>query len=106
MTQPQKNDDAEGVSKILKELLEHTSIHFFDEEKMMKEALFPDFKTHKNEHDRHLKELQSVIRYFEENKETRAIYVYIEGTLAPWLIHHTQTMDTMMATFLNEGLSN
>jgi hemerythrin len=101
-----RNDDIEAVSEILKELVEHTSMHFFDEEDMMEEAVFPAYKMHKIEHDRHLHELNSVVKYFEENKDTRAIYTYIEGGLTPWLIHHIETMDTMTAMFLQQGLSS
>lgn len=94
------NNNIEEVPVILKELLEHTAMHFSGEEDMMEEALFPAFKMHKSEHDRHLHELKSVIKYFDEHKDTRAISAYIEGNLAPWLKHHIETMDTMTALFL------
>ena len=97
------NSETEAVSEILNELLEHTSIHFFDEEDMMEETLFPAFKMHKSEHDRHLHELRSIIKYFEEHKDTKAIHAYIEGNLIPWLINHIETMDTMTAMFLEQG---
>ena len=77
-------------------------MHFSDEEDMMEEAVFPAFKMHKSEHDRHLGELKSVIKYFEKHKDTRAISAYIEGNLTPWLNHHVETMDTMPALFLEE----
>lgn len=95
-----KNNNIESVPEILKELLEHTAMHFLNEEDMMEEALFPAFKMHKSEHDRHLHELKSVIKYFEKHKDTRAISAYIEGNLTPWLKHHIETMDTMTALFL------
>lgn len=95
-----RDSNTEAVSEILQELLEHTAMHFFDEEDMMEEALFPAYKMHKSEHDRHLHELRSVIKYFEEHKDTRAISAYIEGNLTPWLKHHIETMDTVTALFL------
>ncbi len=98
-------NDINAVSEILKELVEHTSIHFFDEEEMMEEALFPAFKMHKSEHDRHLHELQSVVKYFDEHKEPSAITAYIQGGLTPWLINHIETMDTMTAKFLEQGFA-
>lgn len=97
-----RDSDIEAVHEILKELLEHTEIHFSDEEDTMEEAVFPAFKMHKSEHDRHLHELKSVIKYFEEHKDTRAISAYIEGNLTPWLKHHIETMDTMTALFLQQ----
>jgi hemerythrin len=94
------DNDTEAVRETLKELLEHTTLHFNDEEKRMKKAFFPAYETHKSEHDRHLHELESVQKYFEKHKEPSAITAYIQGNLAPWLIHHIETMDTMTAQFL------
>jgi hemerythrin len=99
------NNDIEAVSVVLKELYEHTALHFYDEEEMMEEALFPAFKTHKAEHDRHLHELKSIINYFEQNKDIKAVSAYIEGGLTRWMIHHIETMDTVTAQYLQEGLS-
>jgi hemerythrin len=98
-----RNNEIEEVSKTLDTLLEHTSIHFHDEEELMQEGLFPAYSTHKGEHDRHLNELKSLVNYFEKNKDTKAIVAYIEGNLSLWLIHHIQTMDAMTAKFLQTG---
>ncbi len=98
-----RNDETGAVSDILNELFEHTFMHFSDEEDMMEETLFPAFQMHKSEHDRHLHELKSIIKYFEEKKDTKAICAYIEGNLKPWLINHIKTMDTVTAMFLQEG---
>ncbi len=98
-----RDNEIEAVREILNELLEHTAMHFFDEEDMMEETLFPAFKMHKSEHDRHLHELRSVIKYFEEHNDTKAIHAYIEGNLTPWLINHIETMDTVTAMFLKSG---
>lgn len=97
-----RESDMQGVHDILNELLDHTTIHFKNEEDMMVETLFPAYEMHKSEHDRHLHELKSVIKYFLENKEPNAISAYIEGNLTPWLKHHIETMDTMTAMFLQE----
>lgn len=98
-----RNNEVEEVSKIIKELIEHTSMHFFDEEDIMEEALYPALTAHKAEHDRHLRELNSLLKYFEENGDTRAIYTHIEGNLARWTLHHVETMDTVMALYLEQG---
>ncbi|MEN8302775.1 MAG: hemerythrin family protein [Campylobacterota bacterium] len=100
-----KESDVAAVTDILKELHEHTAIHFFEEEEMMEEALFPAFATHKAEHDRHLHELQSLRKYFDENQDPKAITAYIEGNLVNWLIHHINTMDSMTAQYLQQGLT-
>lgn len=101
-----RESDIQAVRETLNELLEHTVMHFEDEEDMMEEALFPAYEMHKSEHDRHIHELKSVIKYFEEHQEPNAISAYIAGNLTPWLIHHIETMDTMTAMFLQQGTVN
>jgi hemerythrin len=98
-----RENETETVGELLNALLEHTQMHFDDEEDRMEEALFPAFKMHKSEHDRHLHELRSIIKYFEKHQEPSAISAYIEGNLTPWLIHHIETMDTVTAMFLQQG---
>ena len=97
-----KKYDTKLVSEILKELLEHTEQHFCDEENLMQEAVFPSYLGHKAEHDRHLQELQALMEYFDKNKDTKAIFIYIEGSLTPWMINHVKTMDTETALFLKQ----
>lgn len=93
------DSDVETIAKTLDELLEHTIIHFMNEEKIMEESLYPKYPAHKSEHDRHVQELKSLVKYFEKNKEPKAIYAYSKGNLTPWRIHHIETMDTAMAIY-------
>lgn len=97
------NNDIDDVYLILRELLEHTGLHYVDEEELMKETLFPEYKTHKREHDRHLGELRSVIEYFDKHKDPRAVSAYIEGSLSAWTLHHAETMDRELALFVKES---
>lgn len=93
------NNDVKTIATLIDELLKHTTIHFMNEDNMMKEAQYPDYGAHKSEHDRHLQELGSLVKYFEKNKDSKAIYAYSKGNLTPWRIHHIETMDTMMAQY-------
>jgi len=101
-----KEGREEDVLKTLKELLEHTIIHFSKEEEMMEKTSFPAYPVHKSEHDRHINELHSIINYFEKNQDTQAILAYLEGNLKGWLLEHIKTMDTMTALYLQDALSN
>lgn len=91
------------VTSILQELLEHTTEHFHGEEKMMQESAFPAFTMHKTEHDRHLHELNALIKYFDKNKDTKAITAYVDGNLVRWLLHHIETMDTVTALHIQKS---
>jgi hemerythrin len=99
-----RSRDIDGVADALDELLEHTLVHFSNEDKMMEEAKFPAYATHKAEHDRHLHELKSLVKYFAKNREPNAVIAYIDGNLVRWMIHHIETMDTVTANFLKEQL--
>lgn len=82
------------------ELIEHTIVHFSDEEEMMQEKKFPPYATHKVEHDRALKELRSVSQRFREGDgDFELVTAYIDGALAPWMIQHVLTLDKETATF-------
>lgn len=83
--------------EMLKELLEHTTTHFAQEESIMQESGFFEYNSHKAEHDRHLNELKSIIKYFDERRDPNAIMAYIKGNLKAWMIDHVKTMDTVMA---------
>lgn len=95
-----KASDLKAIETLLNELISHTEEHLAHEEEMMKEKGFPVYEGHKTEHDRHRHELDSVLSYFKEHQDPRAVSAYIEGTLSPWLLHHTKTMDTLTAQFL------
>lgn len=95
-----RSRDIEGVAKSLKELYEHTKVHFEAEERLMSESKYKDFPAHKAEHDRHLHELNSLINYFQKHQEPNAVIAYIDGNLARWALHHAQTMDAEMADAL------
>lgn len=96
------NNDLEAITNGLMELLAHTQAHFEGEEELMKAHHFPAYEMHKEEHDRHLHELFSVINYFNQHQQCSAVTAYINGTLSPWLIHHIETMDTVTAQYLKD----
>ena len=96
-------NDIKSIRECLIELIEHTNVHFLNEENLMKEAGFSDYQTHKIEHDRHLNELNSLVKYFDKHQDPKAVSAYIEGSLTPWMIYHVNTMDSAMAQFVKEA---
>jgi len=95
-----RENDINETAKVLKEYLEHSIKHFHEEEELMQASGFSEYLSHKAEHDRHIKELHALIKYFDKNQDPRAIYTHIEGGLSPWILHHIQTMDTQASEFL------
>lgn len=101
LTDAATNKELDLVASSLRELLAHTEIHFANEEKMMEESEYSDLKIHKTEHDRHLKELAHLIKYFDANREPNAILAYIHGNLVAWSLHHIETMDDGAAKYIS-----
>jgi len=97
--------DSEEVAKIFAELVEHTIAHFSGEEEMMREKMFPPYPVHKGEHDRALHELKSVANHFDESKDLDFAKQYVDEKLIPWLMQHIETLDTVTAVFLTQGVS-
>ncbi|MBN2816468.1 MAG: hemerythrin family protein [Campylobacterales bacterium] len=101
-----RSGDIQSVEKILQEFHEHSIEHFTSEETLMKESGFPAFHVHKAEHDRHLHELEALRKYFDTNRDTKAIVAYLDGNLVKWIIHHIQTMDTVSAMHIQTHLNS
>lgn len=99
LTDAATNKELDLVAQTLRELLAHTHIHFANEEEIMTMSEFPDMPKHKVEHDRHLKELAHLIKYFDANREPNAILAYIHGNLVAWSLHHIETMDAAAAEY-------
>ena len=97
--------NSDEVNKILQELVTHTVTHFSGEEEMMREKMFPPYPVHKGEHDRALNELKQVAQQFNENRDLGFVKHYVESTLTPWLLNHIETLDTVTAMFLTQGIS-
>ncbi|MBT5933773.1 hemerythrin family protein [Sulfurimonas sp.] len=96
------NKELDLVAQMLRELLAHTQIHFDNEEEIMTKSEFPDMQKHKTEHDRHLKELAHLIKYFDGNREPNAILAYIHGNLVAWSLHHVETLDAEAAEYFSK----
>jgi len=94
------DDQVELVQKTLQELLKYMSLHFFDEEDLMEEALFPALHAHKSEHDKQLHLLQTIMKEFGKIKDVSLVISYVQDNLIPWIIRHIQTMDETMALYL------
>ena len=99
-----QNKDIVLTSTTLSEFIKHTIVHFSDEEKMMEEKGFSAYTEHKAQHDRILHELKSVAKRFNEENDFLLVSAYVDGSLAPWLIHHVQTLDTQMAIFIKDAI--
>ncbi|HID48931.1 MAG TPA: hypothetical protein EYP40_04825 [Chromatiales bacterium] len=84
----------------LRALLEHTRQHFAQEEALMRQANFPPYPVHKQEHDRILGELEALFDGWEASGDCRALERYLLTTLPDWMVRHVASMDRVTAHYL------
>ena len=93
---------ADVVDLGLDDLLEHTRLHFAEENRQMIEKHFPPYPAHKNEHDRALTDIAAHIADWKQNRDIEALQNWLKVALADWLIDHINSMDFVTAWFISE----
>lgn len=91
------------IGELLEELIVHTEEHFQDEETMMLEKRFPPYLAHKEEHDEAITQMRSEASRFRESEDKTLLREYLESSLAPWFLRHTETMDAVTSMFLENS---
>ncbi|HEY9129122.1 MAG TPA: hemerythrin family protein [Sulfurovum sp.] len=98
-------ESAAAIDKLYEEWIEHTVVHFENEEIKMREMRFPPYLAHKGEHDRALQEMRNLFAYWQQQRDIKALKIYFIETLPAWLHTHIATMDTVTARFFATGQS-
>jgi len=90
----------EQVSEVLDRLIEFTRMHFYSEEKLMKQYLFPSLEEHCAEHQRILAQiLQSSHRVQHgEQMQMRPLLCFLQDSFT----EHIESMDREYGPWLNE----
>ncbi len=92
------------INGVIHKLYEYAVLHFFTEEDLMKQLDYPNYESHKKEHEFFIKELEK----FEKEALEGNVYVNFEIMifLKKWLINHIQVTDKdLMPYFFNEDES-
>lgn len=92
-----KADSAE-VLEILRALIAATEDHFSHEERRMREAHYPSYAWHKQQHDTLRKRVSQFVPSIESGDREAAILLL--EFLSGWLKDHTSVTDRMMAAHL------
>lgn len=79
------------------ELLEHTKIHFSEEEKLMDRYNYPRTKEHKDEHNKVLSELKFFIDKSHSLFGMNILKSYFAEKLPYWFDYHLLSMDSDLA---------
>lgn len=88
----------EVLGKVFTELINYTKTHFADEETEFKKYAYPEFATHKNEHEKLTKE---VINYYNEFMAGKtSLSIDMLTFLRDWLQKHIMGTDKRYSSFL------
>ena len=83
----------------LQELLKYADFHFCSEEVIMLENNYPDYESHKNEHQELMLQLRSLLSSISfESKDFQALKTF----LIEWFQTHTVTVDKELALYIQE----
>lgn len=93
-----KNTTNVAVGKIIGELLDYTLIHFHTEEQLLKHHNYPDFESHKQEHENLATKAKS---YHEQYKSGDHNIAYdLMEFLSDWIINHILDTDKKYSSYL------
>lgn len=88
----------QDIVTLIDELIDYTSYHFAAEEQWMEESGFPDFKTHKKEHDRFSKQVLEI--YKESPKNEQDLLLETLSLVHGWLSLHIAQVDAEFGRFM------
>lgn len=92
--------DHTQVDAMLDNLLEHTRLHFAEEEKEMLAAHFTPYPVHKGEHDKVLADMTARIEAWKTARNVTALSDWLEHAVRDWFVNHVSSMDFVTAAFL------
>lgn len=90
---------SEVIGPVLKSLITYTQTHFSTEEQLMKLHGYPDYDTHKNEHNQLVAQVSEIKKGMDAGK--MPLTQNIMNFLRDWLIKHIQGDDKKYGPFLN-----
>jgi hemerythrin len=97
-----KGNDVMG--KVLTGLISYTSTHFGEEERLMTAHAYPDFTSHKTEHEKLVKQVMDLQQKFKSGQTVLTMSVMM--FLKDWLMNHIQVVDKKYSAFFNaKGIS-
>ena len=95
--------DTEILWDTLEFLDNHTIRHFTDEEALMLECSYPNYKEHKQWHDDYRKTIEDFQQRFKENGPSDELSQDVNKSVARWLIQHVQNEDRKAAEYIRNA---
>jgi len=98
-------EKTEEISKIMDFLDEYASVHFWTEEKLMREYDYPFYDEHKKQHEKFVEYFFKLRETMNQADEDRIYLTFqIQLLLTDWLVNHTTKTDKHFGRFLKGSL--
>lgn len=93
--------DRRKLENSIEKLFDYTKYHFSTEEYLMRQANYPDYQAHKNEHDSFAGKVKEFLINFSDGKEdlTKDIIDFLSG----WVKHHILQVDRGYIPYLKKN---
>lgn len=93
----------EELKKLMLFLNEYVSKHFSDEEGIQRLRRYPDYESHRKEHQSFVEKVKKLQQEMEQ--EGVAVHHVMEtnNMLLKWLIHHISTVDVALGKFIKSS---
>ena len=89
----------ELVGKTVGELLRYTTVHFQQEEELLKKTNYPQLAPHQEMHQRFVADVAALQKQAQAGENTNSVKVL--NMLRDWLINHIQKVDQQYSAHLN-----
>jgi len=99
----QNRSNKESISTLIGGMKKYTQVHFTNEEGYMKRFNYPEYASHKKEHDEFLAKVAGLEEKYNQGKLIMSIE--ITSFLKDWLKNHIEVIDKKYSDFLiNNGV--
>ena len=95
-----ENKARENLETTLEKLFDYTKYHFSTEEYIMRQANYPDYQKHKDEHDGFVKKVKEFLGNFIDDKED--LTKDIVDFLSEWVKNHILKTDREYIPYLKK----
>lgn len=94
----------EEVGKIINFLGDYVISHFNTEEKLQQKYNYPDYPSHKKEHELFIQEFTELKKQFEAEGPTGLFVIKINKKVIDWLIQHIGRVDKALGAYLKDKI--
>ena len=89
----------QGMSKVLRGLIDYARTHFNEEEKLMQDHKYPGYQEQKTQHAFFIQKIEDLKERFE--KDELVLSVEVTNFMKSWLQNHIQKVDKKYGDFFN-----